>query len=379
MADEKKKPWYTKINPHWIGWLISAVLVPTLIAILNRTPVPPPPPPPDEPIIIQTGGQGWVRDDAAVDEAIKVIERQQGMPAQYSRIAQDTLVGDDNKSVFLWKAESKVLGRQIGSWDQGSVGTCVSFGYGRGAQDLLLGQIAGGAREEWPGHEVATEPIYGGSRVEVGGGRIRGDGSVGAWAAQWVQKWGILFRKKYEVIDLSIYSQTLSRNWGRTGVPNPLEEEARKHPIRTVAQVRTGDELWAALGNGYPVPVCSDVGFEGQPPASGIMEPRGTWGHCMLFRGRFTHPAKGKCVVCQNSWGRYIPSIAVETTDAGRIELPEGCFAMRLEVADRMCRQNDTFALSGFVGFPKKKPTDWFIQREAPRDRFARSVFALAP
>lgn len=385
------QPWYhdwAKIR-EILAWALNIVqLFAWAIAVAVRdgnTPAPPIPDPID-PVIVRCT-HGWVPPTVEeTDQAIDAIEAFQRMPAKFSRFVQALEGADDNKSVFLWDAEQKVLGKRFGSWDQGTVGACVSFGFGRGAQDLILGQIASGAPERWPGAEVATEPIYGGSRVEVGGGRIRGDGSVGAWAAQWVQKWGLLFRQKYSVTpdgppvyDLSAYSETISRDWGRRGVPNDLEPIAREHPVKTVAQMGSGNELWIALGNGYPVPVCSDVGFEGPLPADGLMSPRGSWAHCMLFRGRFTHPTKGKCVVVQNSWGGYLRGIArVTTTDRGEVELPEGCFAITLNTADRMCKQRDTFALSGFQGFPKRA-LDWsgLANRKQKRE-LLEPMFAMA-
>lgn len=383
MSKGNKAAWYKRINPHWVGWFISGVAVPLLIwALSNRQgPAPTPPPPPDEPVIVQ-GAHGWIppapEETAA---ALAAIERQQGMPAQFSRIAQAAIDAEDTKPVFLWDAERKVLGRVLSSWDQGPAGTCVGNGWGRGSQDLILGQIASGSPEQWPGREVAVEPIYAGSRVEVGGGRIRGDGSVGAWAGQWVQKWGILFRQQYGHYDLSSYSTSLCRSWGRSGVPAELEAEAKHHPIKTVAMVTRADELWAALGNGYPVPVCSDVGFEGRPPADGVMEPRGSWAHCMLFRGRFEHPTKGRCYVVQNSWGNYLGRrLTVEVKGAGPVELPEGCFVVRETVAVRMIAQRDSFAISGFVGFPRRT-IDWPTQVRPKRrpERWAEPLWAMAP
>jgi len=375
-------PWWHDFKNvmHLLAWLLNAlqVIVWTIVVVTRGGDVPQPLPPiQDNPLVVQTGGQGWVNDPDAVNAAMPLIEALQGMPVEYGRIARDTLADDDDRSVFFWDAEQKVLRKVIGSWDQGAVGTCVSFAYARGVQDVMLLQIADGAAEQWPGDEVATEPIYALSRVEVGGGRIRGDGSVGAWAAQAVQKFGVLFRKKYlnGKYDLSTYSEELSRHWGAPGkgLPDDLEPFAREHPVKTVALVQTGAELWAALGNKYPTAVCSSVGFKGRPPSDGIMEPRGEWRHAMLYRGRFIHPTKGKCVVIQNSWGKYLgPRIKVETKDRGTVELPEGCFAVRLSVAERMLRARDTFALSGVVGFPRK--LEWPVQHREKRG--ADALFA---
>lgn len=372
-----------RITPErviWVVLLTSSILT----TYFGCKPLPIPPPIPQ--VVqeeVEAGSQGWVPPtDDETTEAIEAIEAFQQMPAQFSRVARAAIEGDDNRPVFFWEWEKKVLGEVLPSWNQNPAGTCVSFGWGRGAQDLILGQIASGANEKWPGAQVATEPIYGGSRIEVGRGQIRGDGSVGAWAARWVQKWGILFRQKYGAHDLSKYSVPISRSWGLRGVPDELEPIAREHPVRTVAMVTTAEELWSAIGNGYPVPVCSNFGFEGSPPASGIMEPRGSWAHCMLFRGRFEHPTAGRCVVIQNSWGRYIRRLTVDAKmpdgTTAKVELPEGCFAVRLAVAGRMCAQRDTFAMSSFKGFPAKKiPIFSKAPQQPARNRLP--LFALAP
>lgn len=375
-----KTPWWHDFKNvmHLAAWLLNAVqMVVWVVVVLSRGgDIPQPVPLPDPPMVVQGAG-GWVDDQEAVNAAVVAIEAEQKMSAQYGRIARDTLDGDDDRSVFFWDAEQKVLGRVLDSWDQGPYGECVSFMEARAAQDMLLLQIASGSREEWPGAEVATEPIYAGSRVEIGGGRIRGDGSVGAWAAQFVMTRGVAFRKKYlnGKYDLSVYDGALGRRWGAPGkgVPDDLEEICREHPVKTVAMISNGAELWAAIGNNYPVAVCSNVGFEGRPPSDGIMEPRGEWAHAMLFRARFVHPTKGKCVVIQNSWGKYLGQsrLSVDTSDRGRVELPYGCFAIRLAVAERMVKQKDTHAISGVKGFPRR--LEWPVHRRGnnPVELFA--------
>lgn len=240
------------------------------------------------------------------------------------------------------------------------VHNCVSFGWGRACQDLLLGEIAAGDMEEYPNAQVATEPIYGGSRVEVGGGRIGGDGSVGAWAAEWVRRWGILFRLKYGEVDLTSYNEKRCREYGRYGCPDELEPVAKEHPVQTVAMVRSGPEAWSAIGNWYPIPVCSDRGFT-TTLREGFCEPSGNWNHCMTIRGKFVHPTKGKSFVIQNSWGGYLNGEKmIKDVHGVEHELPEGCFATTMNVVDAMMRQEDSFAISNFKGFPSRK-LSWYI------------------
>lgn len=222
---------------------------------------------------------GWYEDPAEVALVLSAIAAEGGDPIFASAAADLLAAADDDRAVFFWEAEQKVTGRVLPSWNQGRVGSCVSFGYGRGCQDLMFLEIANGEMEMWPGKEVATEPIYGGSRVEVGGGRIRGDGSVGAWAAKWVKDWGVVLRDKYGSYDLASYDESRCRDYGRSGVPDIIEQMAREHPVTAVAQLKSGDELWAAIGAWKPVPVCSNRGFT-RTLRDGFCEPSGSWAHC---------------------------------------------------------------------------------------------------
>lgn len=303
---------------------------------------------------------GWINDPVEVSRVMQIIHFRQGISPYYSHQEPSFEQTTDDATVLFWKAEEKVLGSVLKSWNQGNVGSCVSFGWGRACQDLLLGEIAAGDMEEYPNAQVATEPIYGGSRVEVGGGRIGGDGSVGAWAAEWVRRWGILFRLKYGEVDLTSYNEKRCREYGRYGCPDELEPVAKEHPVQTVAMVRSGPEAWSAIGNWYPIPVCSNRGFT-TTLREGFCEPSGNWNHCMTIRGKFVHPTKGKSFVIQNSWGGYLNGEKmIKDVHGVEHELPEGCFATTMNVVDAMMRQEDSFAISNFKGFPSRK-LSWYI------------------
>ncbi len=309
--------------------------------------------------------EGWVDDQESVWQTIRALEAG-GVPHLFGDAAPHLLVNDDDAPVFLWVAEEKVLGSRFRSWNQKGVGSCVGFGNGRAGQDVLLWEIAAGEPEQWPGAEISPEVIYGGSRVEVGGGRINGDGSVGAWAAKWVKEWGLVPRGVYGSLDLTTYNESTCRRLGSQGIPTDVEGLARLHPVTGIAMVRNGDEFWAALGGGKPVALCSNRGFASRLRA-GFDTPSGVWNHCMEGRGRFRHPSKGKSGVLQNSWAQYlnIPTpddrfIEYLDTDGmvKRMELPEGCFATTLDVIDGMCRQQDSFAYAGLKGWAKVR-VDW--------------------
>ena len=86
------------------------------------------------------------------------------------------------------------------------IGDCISMGAAYAvdiikAVDIFLKKEF----EEWIS-ETATEDIYAGSRVQIGKGQIGSDdGSLGAWAAKYVNTFGALTRKKYGNIDLTTY------------------------------------------------------------------------------------------------------------------------------------------------------------------------------
>jgi hypothetical protein len=274
---------------------------------------------------------------------------------------------DGKSSHWLWKGEEKVLGRLLPSWRQ-TAGTCVSQGYARGAQDLLLCDIAiRQEAEEWKGEEVATEPIYALSRVEIGGGRIRGDGSVGAWAAKAVMQYGLMFRRKYETggktYDLSKADDRIAVQWGSpgAGLPNALEPFAKEHPVKDTTMVTRADGIADALANYKAVPVCSMQGFTMKRDSEGFCRATGSWAHCMLIRGVFVLNGGKKAFAIQNSWGDYLDGTHnIETSDGEQVTLPEGCFLAEWDMVDKMARQEDTFILSEAVGFPRRS-IDWTV------------------
>ena len=191
--------------------------------------------------------------------------------------------------MLLHKAVEKV----VGSFpiNNQTIGDCVSQGEAGACQVLICTDIVlRGEAEEWRGL-VATEPIYAGSRVEIGGGRISGDGSVGAWAARWVVEYGVLVRRKYEVdgieFDLTEYDGDRARAWGRRGVgcPNGLELIAKEHPVKTTSLCTGYDQARDSIANGYPVTVASNRGFNDVRDSEGFLRPSGTWSHEMYFCG----------------------------------------------------------------------------------------------
>jgi len=297
---------------------------------------------------------GWVDDP----QAVRVVADAQ----RFCRFRDTEAFGadyDGPDDVFLWEACRKATGDLLPPRDQKGVGSCVSFGTASAIEHLLCVQIATGASEEF--RDLAQEVIYGGSRVEIGGGTIRGDGSIGAWAAQFVTRFGVIARGKYGTQDLRSYDEARCREYGSRGVPDDLEPLAKQHPVKSASNVRSWDECRAAIRNGYPVAVCSSQGFSMQRDADGFCRASGTWAHCMAIVGIRGGARPGAFLL--NSWG---PN--AHTGPRGPGEPSPAGFWAEFAVVDRMLRQGDSWAFSHAVGFPARK-LNWYASGN-PETRF---------
>src|SRR5205085_2509372 len=137
---------------------------------------------------------GWLRDPEAVAGVLATLPRPLFAEAGIATITEP---GD----AFLWEAAKRVTGEQLPAHDQDGVGCCVGEGFSSAVEYLQCVEIAlGGAAAEYCA--ISCEVVYALSRVEVGGGRISGDGSTGAWAAKAVNAYGVLPRRVFGGYDL---------------------------------------------------------------------------------------------------------------------------------------------------------------------------------
>jgi len=315
---------------------------------------------------------GWVQNPAEVERVMK------GLAVPLFGAAAPSL--DENKDVYLWETVRKVLNQDAPKGPQ-KIGDCVSWGWSNLVnyvqcveiykqlhsknllqlpdKDLFQGTLLDynnlvddrqAILEEY--QETATEVIYALSRVEVGGQRgSYSDGSVGAWAAEAVTKWGTLSRKYLESKGLGgAYDPNRAKKWGAQGLPDNLEPDAKQHLIKTVSQVKSFREAAAAIQNGYPVAVCSNQGFTMTRDGQGFCRPQGTWAHCMLFVGvRWDRP--GLC--CSQSWGPNTPDGPRDK------DQPDNTFWVDDKTCDRMLSQDDSFTGSQFDGYPAQDLIHW--------------------
>jgi hypothetical protein len=305
---------------------------------------------------------GYVPNPQGVAEFIAELDqplfRQAGAEAMAKATGKDT---------FLYRAMQKahqarygsqfIVGRQLN-------GSCVAWG---AMHAVFCAESVSWEIGELPEPPLlpATEPLYGGSRVEArrsnpdgydGSSPVGGwsDGSFGAAAARWLRDWGVVYRKPYEgIFDYTTYNATREKSEGAYGAGGQgdnyrIDRIAKKHPCKHVVKVSTWDELAAALESGYPCTVASSQGFA-SVANRGIAEASGTWHHQMMICGivhqKNGNPADLACIL--NSWGpRWI------RYDDGKFpsDLPDGAFWARRDVVERMIK-GDTWAIGGVAGF----------------------------
>jgi len=257
--------------------------------------------------------------------------------------------------IFFWDAEQEALQKLLPTWDQGQIGSCVSHGCGRAAQDVLVLQMATGDLEEFDG-EVAREPIYGGSKVQVGGEHTYQDGSVGAWASKWLNQWGIILYGSGQGQLSGYYDVGRCKQWGHDGVPDNFQSAAKLHAVNTITQVNTPEQAVDLLRNGYPIEICGSKGRTMQRQPGGWCPVRGSWDHCQCLRG--TGIAKGgkPFVVYCNSWGDYLGSTnnTVDLESGKQVTLPPGHYLSTLDEIASELAQGDSFAYSHAVGYPAR-------------------------
>jgi hypothetical protein len=289
---------------------------------------------------------GWVRNPVEVEAVMGRLAR----PLFFASAA-GSYAGAVSEQAYLWKAAEQILGHQLPGRNQGQVGSCVSFGTASAIEHTMLTEIMAGQPEEF--RELCQEEIYGGSRVEIGRNQISGDGSIGAWAAEFVTKYGVLARAVYDSLDLTKYSESRCRDWGRNGVPDLLEPECRKHPVKTASLVRNWDEAKKALSSGFGIAVSSDRGFTMTRDQDGFAKPLGEWGHCMGLIGYQTGRREGGFLL--NSWGDD-----AHTGPSGAGDPPPSGFWADASVVEKMLKQGDSWAFSAVDGFPLRR-IHWLI------------------
>lgn len=181
----------------------------------------------------------------------------------------------------------------------------------------------------------------------------KGQGMTCSGAARYVnQNGGILIRKKYDQIDLSVYNSDIGANHK---IPfDVYVKEAMKHQVKTISMITTVQEARDALANGYGLSVCSGYGFSSTRDKNGIAARSGGWGHAMAWiacddtRTRFNE----LLFLVQNSWGKWNSGPRVH-------DQPEGSFWIREADARGMLAEQGSWVFSDVNGFPPRELPDY--------------------
>lgn len=285
---------------------------------------------------------GWV--PPTIDQTESVLST---LPHPTFRAAAPGLMfAEKPTDVYLWKCWKDVMGSYPAYVSQ-EIGDCTSFAAGHGVDMLECIEVALDGEEQGY-EETCTEAIYGLGR-HVAGMLGPWDGCYGAAVAKAVTTYGTIARSR-----VGAYSGERARRWGMSGVPDDVRRACLEHRVKTTSLVQTWAELVAAISNGYPVIVCSRRGFRMERNDKGICEAHGNWAHAMLIGGIMYVGTPDECAVILQSWGPDKP------TGPTPNDMPGFAFGARATVVGGMLGLRDSYALSGFDGYPPRKlPGSW--------------------
>lgn len=273
---------------------------------------------------------GWHRDDEAVDAFTSILDAS-GTPARFGA-AQVPLLGywktltqRGTAHVLAQTYEKIVFGKFLPP-DLQRRGTCVGRGTYYAGQCSFVFELANNLAL---GRQIilAFEPIYGGSRVTIGRGQLgRGDGSVGAWAAEFLWRYGMMERAMHGSTDLRTAREDLAVAWGEpnAGPPQHILELCKQHPM-VCHRVYTMDELADAIAAGYFGSYCSNI-IWGDRDRNGMAVPESSGGHCEAVSGVFLSPSGELCFQRQQSWGLLPNGPTTLATKSGPIQLKPGSY-----------------------------------------------------
>ncbi len=273
-------------------------------------------------------------------------------------------------NVRLWQFARAVRGGSDLPTFRQEIGDCVSMGAANAVNYLACTQIARD-RQNSEFHPAFQPYIYGVSRHQVGHDRLgHTEGSVGAWAAEAVRQFGVLAA---DAPGVPGYSGAVASQWGAAGPPEPFVEQARQFRVVTVAPVKSADDVRDAVCNGYPVTIASNWGGLMRPPVvDGRLVNRRAerWNHQMCVIGYDGQTGREPYWYVLNSWG---PGAHGAPPD----DAVPGGFWLRRGDIDDIVRQGDSFAYSGFEGFPARE-LDFRVLGLAPMTRRFQPAKTLA-
>jgi hypothetical protein len=291
---------------------------------------------------------GWSGEDKVL-----LAEATAALPDELKQPLTIYGAGANVGRMMLFEVVNKVLGAYPDTGTQ-LIGDCVSWGGHKHPLEYL--QLISMAMGNPLDYKYIFSPYgYGCGRVYIGGGRLWGDGSVGAWMADANVKYGSV---PIDEPGLPKYSAGVAKDFGRSQQTlNQWVDKGKLHLVKSSAKVNTWDQLVQSVTNLYPVAVCSNVGYTMNIQSDGFNHRSGHWGHCMCIIG-VDAEASDPYACILNSWGDAHGTIKDFKTGE---EWPKGTLRVRKDDIERMLSQDDSFAYSGYDGFPGQNLPDEFF------------------
>ena len=287
------------------------------------------------------------REEQAVDASVRAM-----MPSFEITGAWN----DDPEKVFIWEAALAVNGGKHFRTFWQRTGSCVGNGGGQATRYLQAVEIYRDGEAEEYRLPFWLLP-YGKSR-QYAGMRGRGEGSFGSAFAKAAMDDGFLDAKQAGLPQPEVDNDEEGLSWGANaeyawsdGAAIDTRYLTRQHLIKSAAPINNGDQAWEAISNWYPMTIASDWGGQMRPEVvDGVLLNRRVtrWMHQMSVIGRWRHPTLGKLFYILNSWGTRTHGICPSGA-------PPGGFWVKFADIDAITRQKDSFAFSGYQGFPAQE------------------------
>lgn len=314
---------------------------------------------------------GWISNPQAVAGYIrKRVDA--GVPCAIGDARPDLkgfwprLVQSGIFSVLLYEAEFSVLGEYLPA-DFQKRGTCVGRGTYRAVQTGYWDAIAE-RRIHGIAEQIAYEPIYGGSRVNVGGGQLGGDGSVGAWAAEWCHDFGVIPRGVYGEFDLTRDREDLAVKWGQrgVGVPQSLRAASIGHKCDAY-HVADAHDLADVTAARYASAICSTHQQSDHRDANGECSYQGSTSHCEAIVGVYLRPSwdgnqatiyDHTGFVDQQSWGATPGGPDILRMHGSTAKLRQGAYGTPMPAMRKRIKTGETWAFQLRDGWVSESLTE---------------------
>ena len=310
---------------------------------------------------------GWVPDEAGLEEQTEGRFWYDLASQQVDQLIQDDPGGDTfhYRSLLKHKPQEFDSEGRLKALNQGSVGSCVGVATARLIDHLQSLDIDLRKQDETFCDLTSPEWCYATGR-EAGGMLGGGDGSTNSGQLKALERFGVLFQRVYGNHDLTKYSVSRCRDWGKRGAPDSLKPEAQRHKLLKSFRVRTVGQWWSLAGAGFPINLCSRWGGSGSRDSDGYMRRSQRWAHSMGNPGaRREHRSRGRSFLIVNSWGSgWAKSGAIWPKD-----MPYGAFWISEADASWIIKNGEVIAYADFEG-GFKKPYDWSSPVAWEQDKF---------